>query len=435
MKKIFAHNTSILKPTDTSEKSTNVRWKIFFIIFILVVVNFIDRTALSVAMPMIAGEFNLSPAFQGLILSSFFWSYAIGQLPGGWLIDRFGSRMIMTVSTVGWGAFQAIAGFTVGGLSLMLTRLGLGAFEAPLFPAAAKLNANWLSAKEHARGAAIVDSGAPLGAAIGGLLISSMILILGSWRLTFIIVGILTATMGWVAWKYFRNTPKEHANVNNAEMATILGVDKAIIDAPEINRNISKQTLVAILFGRIAWTMMIFGILTWGPSYLSHSRGLDLKELGGATFAMFFSGMCGALISGILADRLQLYGWGKGLVYKLLLCGSGIIVIAGFVALPNIDSVIVAIIVLCITLFFLYFGSLYWSLPVLFAPKAQVGFVSSVMNMAGSISGICVPIIAGFILQFTDSYVMVLYFFAACSLLYVVSTLMIQFDKKGDVHA
>ncbi|MHC5306748.1 MFS transporter [Bartonella sp. LJL80] len=431
MKELSQNATILANKSASKAQPTRVRWKLFFVVFILVVVNFIDRTALSVAMPMIAQEFSLSPAFQGLILSAFFWSYALGQLPGGWLVDRFGPRVIMTVSTIGWGVFQAIAGWAVGGITLLLTRIGLGAMEAPLFPAAAKLNAAWLSAKEHARGAAIVDSGGPFGAAIGGLLISFLILALGSWRLTFFFVGVVTAALGYIAWRFFRNTPKEHPLVNPAELAIIENRASDQSCATDADKHMSRATLVAILFGRVGWTMMIFGIMTWGPSYLSHGRGLDLKELGWATFAMFFAGMAGSLVSGFLADRLQSLGWQTGLVYKLLLCGSGVFVILGFIALPSIADVGIAISVLCGTLFFLYFGSLYWSLPVLFAPKEQVGLVGSIMNMAGSVSGICVPIIAGFILQLTASYMMVLYFFAFCSVLYVISTFFIQFQKRG----
>lgn len=417
--------------SEDATRATNVRWKLFLVVFILVVVNFIDRTALSVAIPLIGEEFALSDTFKGVILSAFFWSYALGQLPGGWLVDRFGPRLIMTCSTVGWGLFQAIAGSAIGGKSLLFTRIGLGAMEAPLFPAAAKLNATWLSAKEHARGSAIVDSGGPFGAAIGGLLISYMILLLGSWRLTFIIVGIVTACLGYVAWHFFRNSPIEHPSVNEAELAIIENQNDDTSDVSQPASHMSLNTLIAILFGRVGWTMMVFGIMTWGPSYLSQGRGLDLAALGGATFAMFFAGMAGSLVSGFVADRLQLMGWKTGFVYKLLLCGSGILVMAGFMILPDISDIRAAVTILCATLFFLYFGSLYWSLPVLFAPKEQVGIVGSIMNMAGSVSGVCVPIIAGQILDRTGSYMVVLYFFGFCSLLYVVSTFFIQFNRNG----
>jgi ACS family D-galactonate transporter-like MFS transporter len=176
-------------------RATRVRWKIFSIIFLLVVVNLIDRVSLSIGMPTIAREFELSPAMQGIVLSSFFWAYALLQIPGGWAIDRFGPRRVITGSTFFWGAFQTLAALATGGGSLLLTRIALGAAEAPLFPAGAKLNAIWLSGRERGRGAVIMDCGGPLGAAVGGLIIAHLLAILHSWRLVFAIAGLATVAL------------------------------------------------------------------------------------------------------------------------------------------------------------------------------------------------------------------------------------------------
>lgn len=181
------------------QKASNVRWYVFAIIFLLVVVNLIDRISLSIAMPTIAKEFDLSPTTQGLILSSFFWAYALLQIPGGWLIDKYGPRKIITGSTVLWGIFQTLAAFATGGISLLLTRFMLGAAEAPLFPSGGKLNASWLSSQERGRGAVIMDCGGPLGAALGGIIIAYMIASIGSWRIVFAIAGIATILLGFVS--------------------------------------------------------------------------------------------------------------------------------------------------------------------------------------------------------------------------------------------
>lgn len=98
-----------------TRNASNVRWRIFAIIFALTMVNLIDRVSLSIAMPTIAYEFSLSPSLQGLILSSFFWAYALLQIPGGWLIDRFGPQRLISWSTGLWGTFQVIAVFATGG--------------------------------------------------------------------------------------------------------------------------------------------------------------------------------------------------------------------------------------------------------------------------------------------------------------------------------
>ncbi|RZN31451.1 MFS transporter [Bradyrhizobium sp. Leo121] len=410
--------------------ASTVRWRIFGIIFLLVVINLIDRVTLSIAMPTIAKEFAIEPAMQGLLLSAFFWSYALLQIPGGWLIDRFGPRVLIAGATIGWGFFQAVAGVATGGVSLLLSRIGLGAAEAPLFPAGAKLNSIWLSSQERARGAVLVDSGAPLGAAFGGVIIASLILSLGSWRTAFVVAGLATMLLGALAWWYLRDNPADHPGVNAGELAAIKSAASASQVAPVVgSRSLGKGSFAAILLGRMSWAMINFGLLTWGPSYLAQARGFDLKQMGGATFAIFLAGMFGSLTSGFLVDWLHARGFARGVVYKWALGLTGLGVMLSFLALPQIADPIAAVALLSATLFLLYFGSLYWSLPAILAPKDRVGIVGGAMNFAGSASGIAIPIITGLILQATGAYLMVLYFFAACAALYVVGSLLIDFKQ------
>ncbi|HXW28515.1 MAG TPA: MFS transporter [Xanthobacteraceae bacterium] len=410
--------------------ASTVRWRIFAIIFVLVVINLIDRVTLSIAMPTISKEFSLGPAIQGLVLSAFFWSYALLQIPGGWLIDRFGPRALITAATIGWGFFQAIAGLATGGVTLLISRVGLGAAEAPLFPAGGKLNSLWLSPKERGRGAALVDSGAPLGAAFGGVIIAWLILSLGSWRSAFVVAGVATMALGALAWWYVRDDPAHHPGVDAAELAAIKASASPVLAASEsVGRSISPGSYAAILVGRMSWAMINFGLLTWGPSYLAQARGFNLKQMGGATFIMFFGGTFGALASGFLVDKLQDRGMPRAVVYKSVLGVTGLGVMLAFLALPQVADPIAAVALLSVTLFLLYFGSLYWSLPAILASKDKVGLVGGVMNFAGSSSGIAVPIITGLILQATGAYLLVLYFFAACGALYVAGSLLIDFRQ------
>ncbi|MBV9655968.1 MAG: MFS transporter [Acetobacteraceae bacterium] len=421
-------NTAV-RDLSAAESSSTVRWRIFAIVFVVVVINLIDRTTLSIAMPTIGREFALSPAMQGVLLSSFFWSYALLQVPGGWLIDRFGPRRIIAGSTVLWGAFQALAAMATGGLSLLLTRVGLGAAEAPVFPAGAKLSSLWLSPQERGRGAVFMDSGAPLGAAFGGVIISFLILVLQSWRLAFLVAGLATIALGAVAWRYLRDDPATHPGVNAAELSHITGATTAepgavLVEAPP---RIAPRSMAGLLVGRMAWAMINFGLLTWGPSYLAQARGFDLKQMGYATFVIFLCGMAGSLFAGFTADALLARGWARSTVYKGMLGLSGLATLSAFIALPYVSDPVGAVAILSATLFFLYWGSLYWSLPTVLAPREKVGLLGGVMNFAGSSSGIAVPIITGGILQLFGNYYAVLLFFAGCAALYIVGTSLIAF--------
>ena len=220
---------------------TKVRWKIFLMMLMLISINYIDRASLSVAMPLISKEFDIGPAAQGLLLSSFFWTYAFMQIPGGMLADRFGPRVVIAAATVGWGFFQAIAAVCTGWVGLLFTRLGLGAAEAPIYPAGGKLNGIWMTQTERGRGATLLDGGAPLGAALGALIISGLISELGSWRTSFVVAGVGTVVAGYIAWRYIRNQPRQHPGVNDAEASYIEAAQA--MDAAEAPANASGRVM------------------------------------------------------------------------------------------------------------------------------------------------------------------------------------------------
>jgi ACS family D-galactonate transporter-like MFS transporter len=421
----------------TTTRATSVRWRIFAIIFLLTMVNLIDRVSLSIAMPTIAKEFSLSPAMQGLILSSFFWAYALLQIPGGWMIDRFGPRRVITWSTGLWGTFQVLAGFATGGASLLFARMFLGAAEAPLFPSGGKLISLWLAPSERSRGAVMMDSGSPLGVALGGLIIAYLIATLDSWRMAFVIAGVATLLLGWVSWRYLRDDPSVHPQVNQAELDKI-NAGRATpaaeaARAPVKGLGIAARSLTGLLIGRSSWAMVYFGLLTWGPSYLAQARGFDIKGIGFATFVIFIFGSLGSLTGGFLCDGLIRRGVRRGLAVKGLLTFSGLIALGALLLLPTLTNPIGAVALLAMTAFFLMWGSLYWSFPALLAAPARVGLIGGVMNLAGSVGGIFVPILVGLILQFFGGFGAVLAFFAVCAALFVLATLFISLDGQREV--
>lgn len=430
------HEDAAVLPT--ALQASRVRWRIFAIIFGLTVINLVDRVSLSIAMPTIAREFQLTPAIQGLILSSFFWAYALLQIPGGWLIDRYGPRRVIGWSTGLWGVFQTLAAFATGGLSLIFARVALGAAEAPLFPAGGKLNSLWLASSERGRGAVLMDCGGPLGVALGGLLIAYLIAVFGSWRTAFFIAGIATLAMAWLAWRYLRDDPAIHPGVNATELARINeGRSTSVAQAAKAGAQglgIARRSLAGILLGRASWAMVFFGLLTWGPSYLAQARGFDIKGIGAATFVIFLCGAAGSLVGGFLCDLLVRKGVRRGLAAKGLLSCSGLVALLAFLLLPQLTDPYAAVALLSLTAFFLMWGSLYWSFPALLAAPARVGLIGGVMNLAGSLGGIAVPILVGLLLQHLGGYPAVLGFFALCSGLFILGTLLIALDEREVQH-
>lgn len=401
----------------TTGAMTNVRWRIFFLILATVAINYIDRASISVAMPLIAREFQITPAIQGVLLSSFFWTYCFMQIPGGMLADRFLPRSVIAGATIGWGAFAALAAAATGWVTMLLTRLGLGLAEGPIYPAGAKLIGMWMTPTERGRAAALLDGGAPLGTALGSLIIAGLIAALGSWRLAFLAAGAGTIACGLLAWFYIRNHPHEHGGVNSRERTHILdGLRQLSVDAgpaPAMATILRTRSIWLLFIGWFCFNSLWYGFLTWVPSFLAKTQGLNIAALGWASFLVFFAGFVGELTGGQLLDYFLRKTGKTETVYRTLFgISAGLATIAVFlVAFVHQEAAVIAL--LAITLFFLRWCGMYWTLPALLIGDEKAGFLGGCMNFAGNLSGIVIPVTVGLIVSVSGSYYLALMVFAA----------------------
>jgi ACS family D-galactonate transporter-like MFS transporter len=421
-----------------AEGKTSVRWRIFLLILVIVTINYIDRASLSVAMPAIGREFGLSATTQGVMFSVFFWSYALMQVPGGWLADRFRPRRVIAVSTMLWGAFQAITALTTGSLGLGLARFGLGMAEGPVYPASSKLNAIWLPARERGRGAALMDGGAPLGMAFGGLIIATLIGTFDSWRAAFVIAGIGTIIAGLFAYWYIRDDPADQPSANSAEVQYIRD-EHAREDqtSPAMRVGSGKvldffrfRSFWGMLLGWLGFDLIFYGLVTWAPTYLSDARHLSLGAVGGTTFTIFGAGFIGELVGGFLADYWMERGASPNLVMRTVLGVSGIMATASTFLLAFVSSAGAAVALLASTLFFLRWAGLYWSIPARLTDRARAGMVGGIMNFVGNAGGVLVPIMVGVLVQRTGSYFAALMFFTAAGVMYFLGSIVIDYGKR-----
>jgi len=417
-------------------KPTGVRWKIFLLMLFLISINYIDRASLSVAMPLISKEFDLDPAMQGLILSSFFWTYAFMQVPGGMLADRFKPRIVIASATIFWGAFQAIAAVATNWPVLLLTRLGLGASEAPIYPAGGKLNAIWMTQTERGRGATLLDGGAPLGAALGSIVIAWLIAAFNSWRYAFVIAGVGTMLCGLLAWYYIRNAPREHPSVNEAE-ARYIEQSHALEDAyTPASRGGSwmsyfrYRSVWCMCLGWMFFNTTFYGLLTWMPTYLFKVHNFDIKTLGGASFIIFFSGFVGELVGGWIGDFWRSRGGSPNLVFRTLFGIAAIFATMSIFFVAYVTDPVAVVVLLSATLFFLRWCGMYWAIPSALAGREKSGFLGGCMNLGGNIAGILTPLIVGFIVQATGSYFLALMYFAAAGVALLICSTLIDYSRK-----
>lgn len=417
-------------------KRSNVRITIFVVLWVLIMINFIDRAALGISLPYIGHDFHLSDTVKGWLLGSFFWTYLLLQIPGGWLLDRVGPRKIVGGAGTLWGIVQLITGFATGGIFLIVCRFGLGAAEAPMFPAGAKLNAHWLPTKERARGATVIDCAGPFGAAVGGLIVTLLIAVFGGWRAAFVVSGAFTILVSVLYYLYLRDTPEQHKRVNAAELAHIGSGADVSSDSdtarllPRVRDYAKSRSFWAMWVGRLGWAVVFWGISSWAPSFLVDRLHFDLARLGWGIFFIFGMAVVGELLSGYVTDRFRNKTTRYNRVMRSMFVVSGLGAAIPILALPGTTNGYVALALLGIALFFIMFGGLYWAIPAWLAPKSQVGNVGGVMNVASSAGGGLAPIVMGYaIAAGAGSYAGSFVFLGVAALVYLVCSVLIDFEK------
>ena len=425
-------------PVLSSMKPTNVRWHIFIVLLALVTINYVDRAVLSIAMPAIQKDLSLDPAIVGLILSSFFWGYALMQVPSGWLADRLRPDKVIFGAALLWGLVQTLTGFATSSRIFIFLRVLLGIAEAPVMPSGSKLQAVWLTSKERGRGATILDSGAPLGTAVGGPIIVAFMAWFGGWRGALIGAGVLTIIIAYLAWRVIKGGPDKNPKVNDAEREYI---KKALEEEYETAKHQAKGNASAkeYLKSRSFWCMCLgwfsfntvfYGLMTWGPSFLAKTQHLDIKSIGSSVLIIFGFGFVGEIIGGLIADKWRAMGGDHNKVMRTLLSIAGIMTSISIFLLAYTSSLTGAVALLSSALFFLRWGGLYWSVPAAISQRNHVGTVGGCMNLAGNIAGVVTPIYIGIIVSLTGSYFLGLMVFAAAGIVLAVASTLLDFKKK-----
>jgi MFS transporter, ACS family, D-galactonate transporter len=260
-----------------------------------------------------------------------------------------------------YSPFQALTALATGWVGLLLARLGLGLAEGPIYPTSGKLNAVWLPARERCRGAVIIDGGAPLGTAFGGLIIAALIGAFDSWRMAFIAAGLGTIAAGLFAYWYIRDNPREQPSTNEAEAQYIEwehAIEDELLTAGQAGRTnvldfLRFRSFWGMLLGYLGFDLVWYGLVTWAPNYLAQARHLSLAAIGGATFIIFGAGFVGEIVGGFLADYWKERGGSPNVVMRTVLGISGVITTLSTFFLAFVSSPVAAVALLSSTLFFL----------------------------------------------------------------------------------
>ncbi len=368
--------------------------------------NYLDRSALSVANPYVREEMGLSLGAMGVLLSAFSWSYAFAQLPIGGLIDRFRPRVVLAVGIVVWSIAQAACGVVRGFGSFVAARVALGIGESPQYPTAARVVSDWFPRERRGVPTGIFNAASPLGTAIAPPLLS-MVLVTWGWRAMFIVLGVAGIGVAAIWWQMYRN-PADVA-LNPAERRHIAD---AIDDAPirpafaEWRALFRHATTWGMIFGFFGSVYLNWLYLTWLPSYLQIERGMDTIRSGFASFVPFFFGFVGCLAAGWMSDWLVRLT-GSILNGRKFLVVAAMLGMAAFtVPAALVGSNTIALACISAAVFLANVASVgSWALVSAVAPPRQVASLGAVQNFGGFIGGALAPVVTGFVVDATGSFV------------------------------
>ncbi|WP_396653027.1 MFS transporter [Metabacillus arenae] len=414
---------------------TKVRYGIVFMLFITVIINYMDRSNISIAAPFISDELGLDSVQMGLIFSAFGWTYCALQIPGGWVLDKLGNRKTHAYGIAGFSLATLLQGFVSGFSGFFLLRVGLGAFEAPAFPTNSKVAASWFPENERARAVSIYTSGQFVGLAF---LTPTLVLLQDSvgWRGLFIVTGIIGIAWAILWYLYYRD-PQHSKRINKAEYDYIKEGGAIVESSSDKNepsaRKIGKKDFAAVLSSRKLWgiylgqfavTSTLWFFLTWFPTYLVEYRGLTFIKSGLLASLPFLAAFIGVLSSGFLSDFLAKKGISADVARKVPVI-TGLLLSTSIIGANFVESNSLVILFMCIAFFGNGFASITWVFVSLLAPKRLIGIAGGVFNFIGGTSSIIIPIVIGFLAKGGDfapalTFIACITFAGALSYLFLV---------------
>jgi sugar phosphate permease len=404
--------TPVLESNAISEnaqsKPTRIRWVVLFLISLMYLLTYMDRSNISVAAPAITKEFGLTKTAMGFVFSAFLWAYAIGQIPGGWLGDRFGPRRILLAIIPFWSLTVIVTGLTTGVISLIVTRFVLGLSEAGAFPIATRAMQLWFARSERGLVHGVTHSFSRFAVAITPLVAVGIMVAFG-WRTIFYVFG--SAGMLWSVTfcVFYRNRPEEHKSVNQSELAHIRGrnpdgsikpsVDPKSRPAVPWKTIFSSPNMWYIAAGYCCFFYGTYFFLTWFPTYLLEYRHLSIKSLGIVASLPLLAGMVGDIAGGSLTDGV--YKKTGKLKFARRIVAAPCMLASAVCLVPAATSHSASTAVVCLTasLFFLemVIGPA-WAVPMDVGGEYS-GTVTGVMNMAGALAASVSPVVFGFFAQ------------------------------------
>lgn len=408
-------------------KRSNVRWVVVGTLFFMTLINYADRSSISLAGPQMAKDLGLNAVEMGFIFSAFGWAYVIFQLPGGWLLDKFGSRLIYSISIFFWSLFTlmtGLGGFVSGGAAvafIFLMRFLVGTSEAPSFPANSRIVTSWFPASERGTAAAIFNS-AQYGSTVFFAPLMGWLAHTWGWHSVFTVMGLLGIAFLPIFRKIVKS-PKAHPSVNEAELTYITN-GGALVNLEEtkkaqektkgpelryLKQLLTSRMMLGTYLAQYCLNAIGFFFITWFPIYLVQEKNMTIMKAGLVAAIPAICGFLGGLIGGFFSDFLIRKGVSVSVARKIPIIG-GMLLCCVMVLCNYTDSETAVIAIMALSFLGKGIGGMGWTINTDTAPKEIAGLSGSMLNTFSNASSITTPIVTGYILSITGSFNGVLWF-------------------------
>ncbi|UXY13006.1 MFS transporter [Kosakonia sp. ML.JS2a] len=424
----------------THARKTNVRWHIVIILFIITAVSVGDRSTLAIAGKDMSAALGINPGQMGWVFSAFAWAYCLAQIPGGWLLDRFGSKKVYLCGLCMWSVFTLLQGcveiFHGFGAIICFTILLflVGLFEAPVMPGNSRFVAAWFPSKERATAAAIFNSAQYFATAIFAPIMGWLTLNYG-WQSIFIFMGTLGIVITFAAAKVVHN-PLNHPSVNSEELdyirqgGALVDMDQRkvksgpAVDFGAFKQLITNRMLLGVYLGQYCINVLTFFFITWFPLYLAMEKGLDIKTVGFIAAIPAICGFLGGLMGGVISDRILRLTQSLSIARKTPIV-LGMLLSMVMVFCNYVDSIYLVVFFMSLAFLGKGIGALGWAVMSDTAPKEMAGVAGGFFNLCGNCAGIISPVVIGYIVKATGHFEWALVFVAVHALIAIFSFVVI----------
>ncbi|MGI4839973.1 MAG: MFS transporter [Janthinobacterium lividum] len=418
---------------------THVRYYVLALILLATAINLGDRANLSIAGDALSHELGLNAVTMGYLFSAFAWAYVLGQLPGGWVLDRFNSVKVYGAALFIWSFLTFMQG-TISWLpssmvvaALFILRFLVGFVEAPIYPANNYIVAAWFPLKERGFATAIFSS-AQYVAIVLFVPVMGMLSHALSWHYVFWFMGSLGMLLS-LFWFWQMHSPDKHPRVNPAELeylkdnGALIDIESAKGKTPPpklsaISVLFNNRMMLGIYIGQYCITGLQYFFITWFPIYLVKGRGMNIMEVGFVATLPAICGFAGSILCGVLSDRLLKRTGSVTLARKVPFI-IGMALATGLVFCNFTDSIYVIVGLMSLALFGKGLAQIGLAVVVDTSPPPIVGMATGVFGIAGNIAGIITPIVIGYTVQATGSFSIALYFVAAHALIAMLAYLWV----------